>query len=74
MSTELTIGFNWERLEEMLPEERSCFGMLQVCFGHLLLTEGQDGFIDCTRRGPLVSGYHLAEWMAWNWWRLTREP
>jgi hypothetical protein len=74
MSTELTIGFNWERLEEGLPEERSCFGMLQVCFGQLLLTEGQDGFIDCTRRGPLVSGYHLAEWMAWNWWRLTREP
>ncbi|WP_295436505.1 hypothetical protein [uncultured Thiodictyon sp.] len=74
MSAELTIGLDWERLEEGLPEEKSCFGMLQVCFGNILLTEGQDGFIDCARRGPLVSGYHLAEWLAWNWWRLTREP
>src|SRR5208337_2777810 len=24
--------------------------------------------------GPLVSGYHTAEWFAWNWWRLRFEP
>ena len=74
MRPELTIGFEWERLEGGSPEERSCFGMLQACFGNSVLTEGQDGFIECARRGPLVSGYHLAEWIAWNWWRLTREP
>ena len=74
MSAELTIGLDWERLEAGLPEKKSCFGMLHICFGNILLTEGQDGFIDCARRGPLVSGYHLAEWLAWNWWRLTREP
>ena len=24
--------------------------------------------------GPYVSGYHLAEWLVWNWWRLRWEP
>lgn len=74
MSGDLKIVLAWERLAEGLAEERSCFGMLQIRCGDGLLTEGQDGFIDCIRHGPLVSGYHLAEWMAWNWWRLTREP
>ena len=24
--------------------------------------------------GLLLSAYHLAEWLAWNWWRLRWEP
>ena len=24
--------------------------------------------------GPRVSGYHFAEWLIWNWWRLRWEP
>lgn len=74
MSNNLNIACQWERLAEGPPEEMSCFGMLRVRLGDILLTEGQDGFIDCARDGPLVSGYHLAEWLAWNWWRLAREP
>jgi hypothetical protein len=74
MSAMLDISLDGERLEEGPAEEKSCFGMLQLRLGTVLLTEGQDGFIGCARRGPLVSGYHLAEWLAWNWWRLTREP
>lgn len=74
MNTELTIDFDWERLEQGSPEERSCFGMLRIQFGGALLTEGQDGFVERLRSGPFVSGYHLAEWLAWNWWRLTTEP
>jgi len=27
-----------------------------------------------TDEGPLVSGYHAAEWLVWNWWRLLCEP
>ena len=26
------------------------------------------------RKAPRLSAYHLAEWMAWNWWRLRWEP
>ncbi len=73
MSSDLTIDFEWERLGEGPPQERSCFGMLQIALGDIQLAEGQDGFVERLRRGPLVSGYHFAEWLAWNWWRLTRE-
>ena len=74
MTANLEIACHWERLDEGPDEERVSFGLLKISLGDLLFTEGQDGFIECLRPGPLVSGYHLAEWMAWNWWRLTREP
>ena len=74
MSMEFTIEMQWERLSEGSAEERACFGML--CFRHrdIAMTEGIDGYVGCSRPGPLVSGYPLAEWLAWNWWRLTVEP
>ena len=37
------------------------------------LTEGLSFDDESLRPGPLVSAYPLAEWLAWNWWRLTRE-
>jgi len=74
MKGELKIAVHWERLDEGAVEERACFGLLTIHQGNQFLTEGLDGFIDRARRGPLVSGYHLAEWLAWNWWRLIGEP
>ena len=73
MNDELEIRVDWERLEEGAPEERACFGMLTIHQGDIVLTDGLDGFVGRTRPGPLVSGYHLAEWVAWNWWRLVTE-
>jgi len=73
MTNELHISMGWERLEEGTEEERACFGLLTICYGRCL-TEGLDGFVERSRRGPLISGYHLAEWIAWNWWRLVSEP
>ncbi len=55
------------------PEERACLGQLVWRCGHEMLTEGVDGFTEELQTGPRVSGYPLAEWMAWNWWRLTCE-
>ena len=55
-------------------EEQASFGRLTFRCGNICLTEGLDGFSDCIRLGPLVSGYPLAEWIAWNWWRLVGEP
>lgn len=74
MSPELSLSFDWGRLDEGSPEERACFGTFAIVLGDISLSEGRDGFIARIRPGPLVSGYHLAEWFAWNWWRLTREP
>jgi len=74
MSMEFTITMQWERLLEGSAEECACFGML--CFQNkdISLSEGIDEFVGRSRLGPLVSGYPLAEWLAWNWWRLTVEP
>lgn len=74
INMDLTIEMQWEHLSEGSAEERACFGVL--CFRHngIAMTEGIDGFVGCSRPGPLVSGYPLAEWLAWNWWRLTVEP
>jgi hypothetical protein len=71
---DLIVSLAPERLDEGAPEERACFGLLTICAGELSLTEGFDSWINGYRRGPLVSGYHAAEWFAWNWWRLRWEP
>lgn len=63
-----------ERLDEGTPEERAAFGQFTVTVGAAILTQGFDSFINALRPGPLVSGYHAAEWFAWNWWRLRWEP
>ena len=39
-----------------------------------LMTEGYDEHIRGYAAGPRVSGYHFAEWLVWNWWRLRWEP
>ena len=74
MSNDLQLTMDWEQLGEGSAEERACFGRLQVRLGSIVLSEGQDGFVACARTGPLVAAYPLAEWLAWNWWRLTVEP
>lgn len=58
------------------PEEEATLGLLKIRAGDDLLTAGTDNSGDETsyREGPYVSGYHLAEWLAWNWWRLRWEP
>lgn len=63
-----------ERLDEGSPEERAAFGLFTLRTAHQSLTEGFDSFLNGFRPGPLVSGYHVAEWFAWNWWRLRWEP
>lgn len=74
MPAGLDIALAPERLEEGSPEERACFGLFTMRAGEADLTGGMDFFISAYRPGPLVSGYHAAEWFAWNWWRLRYEP
>lgn len=74
MQLTLSITADWERLDEGTPEERACFAAVAILCNDLSLTEGRDGFVNRIRPGPLVSAYHLAEWLAWNWWRLRWEP
>jgi hypothetical protein len=74
MQPALNIAAEWERLDEGEPEERACFGAVGIQCNDRWLTEGLDGFVNRIRPAPLVSAYHLAEWFAWNWWRLRWEP
>lgn len=68
------ISADWENLGEGSPEERSCFAALGIRANELWLTEGHDALANRLRQAPFLSAYHLAEWFAWNWWRLRWEP
>lgn len=70
----LDIALTPERLDDGGPAERACFGRFTMETAAGFLTSGIDDYIDGYRSGPLVSGYHAAEWFAWNWWRLRYEP
>jgi hypothetical protein len=73
LSAGLTISAAWENQSEGTREERATFGLLEIVAHDVLLTEGQDSFVNRLRNGPYVSNYHCAEWLAWNWWRLRWE-
>lgn len=70
----LTFTAEWEDLDWGSPEERAAFGAIGLLAGNECLTMGLDKFTDSLKRAPLVSGFYLAEWIAWNWWRLRWEP
>lgn len=74
--SELQINLTPELLDEGPDYERSAFGLLEIeAAGHLLTAAIR--VQDDARHydgGPYISGYHLAEWLVWNWWRLRWEP
>jgi len=55
------------------PEEAAAFGRLEVRVGDRCLTEGVAHDANDLLPGPNVSGYHIAEWLMWNCWRLRWE-
>jgi hypothetical protein len=74
VSERLTIEAEWERLERGSPEERAAFAAIGIRCDDVWLTEAEDTFVKRIRQKVHLSGYHLAEWFAWNWWRLRWEP
>ena len=74
MSANWDITVAWESLDSGPPEERACFAQIGIKAGDVWLTEGRDAIANRLRKTPFLSAYHLAEWYAWNWWRLRWEP
>jgi hypothetical protein len=74
MPASWSIVAEWEPLDSGPPEERACFAALGVQANGIWLTEGSDALANRLRQAPLLSAYHFAEWLAWNWWRLRWEP
>lgn len=70
----LSITTDWHALDRGAPEERATFCALGIQAGDVWLTEGRDQLANALRRAPYLSAYFLAEWLAWNWWRLRWEP
>jgi hypothetical protein len=74
MSASWAVSAEWEPLDSGPPEERACFAALGIEARGVWLTEGRDALANRLRKAPLLSAYQLAEWVAWNWWRLRWEP
>ena len=76
MTAKLKITLEPMTLDTGSDEEKAAFGQLQIEAGGRILTAGRDfsGTEPRYRPGPYVSGYHLAEWLIWNWQRLRWEP
>ena len=62
-----------QRTDDTPPEEAATFGTFVVSIGNRCLTEGVAHGADDLLSGPNVSGYHVAEWLMWNGWRLRWE-
>ena len=73
MSGELNILLSAETLDSGPPEEAAAFGMFAIAANDRLLTAGEDTETAELRHGPHISGYPVAEWLTWNWWRLRWE-
>jgi hypothetical protein len=56
------------------PEDRATFAAIGIKYGNVWLTEAEDSFVNRVRHSVHLSAYRMAEWLAWNWWRLRWEP
>jgi hypothetical protein len=74
VNSSLTIETDWEASSSGSPEEAATFAAVGIKFGDVWLTEAEDSFVNRLRQKVYLSAYPLAEWFAWNWWRLRWEP
>ena len=73
MSGELTIALSSEESSSGSAEEQATFGLFSITANDRLLTVVEDASHREFRHGPHVSGYPVAEWLLWNWWRMRWE-
>ena len=73
-SGELTFSLSPLALDEGGDEEKAAFGVVEITANGRLLSSGLTLEANELQSGSCVSGYHLAEWLVWNWWRLRWEP
>lgn len=74
MAFEISLSEEQSNDSSSTPEERATFGQLNIDADGAPFAAGFDHHLDRVQSGPLVSGAPLAEWLAWNWWRLAYEP
>lgn len=67
------ITTQWESLDFGTEEEKAGFARVGIQANNQWLTEMHDELSATVKKEALLSSYHLAEWFAWNWWRLRYE-
>lgn len=58
-------------------EDSATLAEIKIVATGVPLTEAMDSPAALVRRGPNLSAYQLAQWLAWHWWRMrweTRAP
>lgn len=73
MSAQFELVADWERLDRGSEQERACFASVGIRAGTTWLTEVDDSLVKSVRQRVHLSAYALAEWLAWNYWRLVAE-
>ena len=74
MPEQLTLSLACTAGERANTEESASTGTLVIKANGSSMTDGIDTLTNKVCDGPDVAGYHLAEWLVWNWWRLRWEP
>ena len=69
----LTLGLTRIALGSGTIEEQATFGTFALRANGRCLTEGVAADGNELLPGPRAAGYYVAEWLAWNWWRLLWE-
>lgn len=73
MPSPVMISLDPRSLDSGSPEGCATFGQLTIRSNGDLLTYGIEAENNTVCDGPYVSGYALAEWFVWNWWRIMWE-
>ena len=55
-------------------DERAAFAEVSISVGGICATEVYDTFAKTVRSSARLSAFELAQWFAFNWWRLLWEP
>jgi hypothetical protein len=73
---DFSIAVKQAQLTEGPIYERATFGLLNIeARGEMLARALRiESAVEHYQTGPYISGYHLAEWLCWNWWRWRWEP
>ena len=74
MSKSFAIDYEWLPNEYDGGGEHSTLAAITINIDELCATEVYDTFAKTVRSSARLSAFHLAEWLAANWWRLLWEP
>ena len=74
MNTSFSIDYEWLYHANSDTADQSTLAELTINVGQWCATEVEDTLAKTVRSSARLSALNLAEWLAFNWWRLLWEP